>query len=421
MSFSSLKCLIIRQADRCTTARAYAVMPFVWSIGTIIGPSIGGIFAEPYKTFPGVFPQSGVFYDFPYLLPNLICAGLLLVSIVLGYFLLEETHPDMLPRVMLPDDTYVSHETPLLETSDAMKQPAVDLRSGAYGTFGGRNSADLSREMPCSKAPEKGGHVNIFTSRILALLVALSIFTYHSMTFDHLLPIFFEDKKAVVHDFQQARVSSLLSPLYAPGGLGLSMQSVGAILAVNGIIALFVQAVVFPIAASKIGIFRLFILVTVLHPIAYLVMPLLTAVPDSLLYPAIYVCLTIRNLLSIILYPLLLIMIKDATPCSTVLGKINGLAASAGAACRMVAPPVAGYLYSIGSQHHFTALAWYGSALVALVGAVQCFCVRRESSEESSEEAGSGVPTVILTEAPDQYEQLDSHGSPRNSDDRRQS
>ena len=54
-------------------------------------------------------------------------------------------------------------------------------------------------------------------------------------------------------------------------------------------------------------------------------------VSESYLYPAIYFCLTIRNLFSILVYPLLLILIKEATPSPTVLGKVNGLAASAAA------------------------------------------------------------------------------------------
>lgn len=361
-------------------------MPFVWSIGTIIGPSIGGIFAEPHKSFPDTFPEGSLFYVFPYLLPNLICATLLLASIGLGYFLLEETHPDMIPRVMLPDNTYLSSETPLLETSDALKQPAVDIRSETYGTFRARNSADLARGVPCKKQIGKVDDVKIFTKRIVALLVALSIFTYHSMTYDHLLPIFFEDDKTPRSSISEAGLFISTNAFHSQGGLGLSMQSVGVILAFNGIIALFVQAVIFPIAASYIGVFRLFIVVTVLHPIAYLVMPMLLHAPESMLYLAIYSCLTIRNILSIILYPLLLILIKDATPCNAVLGKVNGLAASAGAACRMIAPPVAGYLYMLGSQQDFTALAWYGSAAVAAVGAVQCFAVHRVKNDDEKEE-----------------------------------
>ena len=68
-------------------------MPFVWHIGTVIGPSIGGTFADPHESFPNLFPAGSLFERFPYLLPNVICAGLLLASVLMGFFLLEETHP----------------------------------------------------------------------------------------------------------------------------------------------------------------------------------------------------------------------------------------------------------------------------------------------------------------------------------------
>ena len=358
-------------------ARAYSIMPFVWSVGTIIGPCIGGTFADPHESFPDKFPIGSLFERFPYLLPNLVCAALLLISIILGYFLLDETHPDMQPRVLLPNDTYVSEETPLIETSDAIKRPAVDLRAETYGTMRSRNGPverkweELEKQPPC----------NIFCKRIMAVVLSLSIFTYHSMTFDHLLPIFFEDAREITGPLLSSSVS-LFNPFYSPGGLGLSLRSVGMIMAVNGLIALFIQAVVFPIAAERIGVYRLFIIVTVLHPIAYIVMPTLLWVPESLLFPAIYACLTLRNLFSILVYPLLLILIKEATPSSSVLGKVNGMAASAGAACRMVAPPVAGYLYSVGSKMDCTALAWYGSVFVAVLGAIQCFQVKREKVDD---------------------------------------
>ncbi|KAI0022688.1 MFS general substrate transporter [Xylariomycetidae sp. FL0641] len=394
--------------------RAYAVMPFVWSIGTIIGPAIGGMFAEPHKSFPRLFPEGSLFDVFPFLLPNVLCAALLLVSIILGYFLLDETHPDMQPRVMFPDHTYVSHETPLLETSDAIKQPAVDLRSETYGTFRNRNSFDFGSDGEGRKQPETKPGFNIFSKRIMSLIIALSIFTYHSMTYDHLMPIFFEDERASFNSLSTEGMLSNLNPFYSPGGLGLSMQSVGGILAVNGVIALFVQAVIFPFAAERLGVFRLFILTTLLHPLAYVIVPQLVNVPQGLLYPAIYFCLTVRNILSITLYPVLLILIKEATPSSAVLGKVNGLAASAGAACRMAAPPIAGFLYALGSRVDCTGLAWYGSAVVAVGGALQCFMVKRVQNEVQSEEHGTltndYVPVASIAEADEEALEAEEEG-----------
>lgn len=351
-------------------------MPFVWSIGTIIGPFIGGTFSDPHDAFPNLFPAGGLFYRYPYLLPNLVCAALLFVSIILGYFLLEETHPDMQPRVSLPDDTYASEETPLLETSDAMKRPVVDLRDDNYGTVRGRSERASEKKVDQP--------YNIYTKPIMSLILALCIFTYHSMTYDHLLPIFFEDDRAIANPM--SILTSSTSPFYTPGGLGISLRAVGMIMAVNGVIALFVQAVIFPFAAEKLGVYRLFIIVTVLHPIAYVMVPSLLLLPESLLYAGIYFCLAVRNVLSIILYPLLLILIKEATPTPKALGKVNGLAASAAAGFRMIAPPVAGWLYTFGSKIDCTALAWYGSAVVAVIGAIQCFSVKRERKYEVCEE-----------------------------------
>ncbi|KAH8804847.1 major facilitator superfamily domain-containing protein [Xylogone sp. PMI_703] len=366
--------------------RAYSVMPFVWSIGTIIGPAIGGTFADPHSSFPDIFPEDGLFCRFPYLLPNLICAGLLMISIILGYFLLEETHPDMQPRVSLPDSTYISDETPLIATADAIKKPAVDLRADTYGTFEG--SDDTAWRSQGHQKPKGGNSALpcIWNKRVIALIIAMGLFTYHSMTYDHLLPIFLEDDRMpVVLSLSSSSFPHTLSfpNLFAsPGGLGLSIHAVGLIMSVNGVIALIVQALVFPFAATRLGIYRLFILVTVLHPVAYILMPFLLYLPSNLLYPGIYLCLTVRNLLGILAYPVLLILIKEATPSPCVLGRINGLAASAGAACRTVAPPVAGYLYTMGRAMNCTALAWWGSAFVAVIGAVQCFQVERQRNSD---------------------------------------
>jgi len=193
------------------------------------------------------------------------------------------------------------------------------------------------------------------------------------MTYDHLLPIFFQDARV---DYMSAFGTF---PCSLAGGLGLTTQQVGIIMSFNGIIALFIQAVVFPIMAAWLGVWRLFILVIVGHPVVYFIVPYLAMLPQSLLYSGIYTCLTIRNFFSILAYPLFLILIKEASPSPAQLGKINGLAASTGAACRTIASPIAGLLYGIGVQMNLTALAWWASTLVAIVGALQIAFLKRQN------------------------------------------
>lgn len=362
-------------------------MPFVWSIGAIIGPgmylsvghlssanfspAIGGLLSKPAESYPSLFPVDGLFGKFPYLLPNLVCSVLLLLSIIGSWLYLQETHPDMQPGQFRGHFDHAA-EQPLLVTSGATANAAVDLRAESYGTF---NQVHLHEDehwdvladgsSPSWKKLEKP---KAFTWRVIMLVLALTIFTYHSMTYDHLLPIFLQDKNGA---------GSPTSIFDSPGGVGLSTRTVGVIMSTDGIIAIIIQSIIFPALAHYLGIWRLFIIVTILHPIAYFMVPFLVFLPETLIYGGIYVCLITRNILSIIDYPVLLILIKQASPSDSVMGRINGLAASAGAVSRTLAPPIAGYLYTTGSGIGCTALAWWGSTLVALIGAFQLWFIQR--------------------------------------------
>ncbi|EHA21593.1 hypothetical protein ASPNIDRAFT_214467 [Aspergillus niger ATCC 1015] len=355
--------------------RAYAVMPFVWSIGTIIGPAIGGLLAKPAEGFPSLFSMNGLFGKFPYLLPNLVCSGLLLCSIISSWILLEETHPDMQPCRMPDDLDHPSVERPLLATAGATANAGADLRAESYGTFNQvhlHEDEDWTVYADGSKPESTSQKPTIFTWRVTMLIIALAIFTYHSMTYDHLLPIFLQDKNA-------SSISALSNSAFRfPGGVGLSTRTVGLIMSSDGIIALVIQSLIFPFLAQRLGVWRLFVVVTILHPLAYFIVPFLIFLPSQHVIFGIYTCLVVRNILSIIDYPVLLILIKQASPSDSVLGKINGLAASAGAFSRTMAPPIAGFLYSTGSKIDFTALAWWGSTFVAVIGAVQLFFIEQK-------------------------------------------
>jgi hypothetical protein len=60
---------------------------------TIVGSSLGGLLAEPAKSWSTHF--SGTIFDvFPYLLPNLVCTAVVAFSLTVGILFLEETHED---------------------------------------------------------------------------------------------------------------------------------------------------------------------------------------------------------------------------------------------------------------------------------------------------------------------------------------
>ncbi|KAL8243671.1 hypothetical protein R6Q59_009929 [Mikania micrantha] len=362
--------------------KAYSVMPFVWSIGTIIGPAIGGTFANPTQNLPTVFSEDSLFATFPWLLPNLICAVFMCGSMVAGYIFLEETHPDLRKDADLYAYHEIAEQTPMISTADVSADPAVDLRQESYGTF---NEVEISKEegwevystgsdLP-APLTEKLDATKWLTWKVMMLVVALGVYSYHSMCYDHLLPIFLQEDKPEDILITDAGL------FHIPGGLGMTTQTVGLIMSVNGIIALLIQAIIFPLAADRLGIWRLFALVTILHPIAYFILPFVSFLPDNLVLTGLYSCLTVRNLFNITAYPLILILLKQASPSPSVLGRINGLAASIGAGCRTIAPPVAGLLYGTGLDIGFTGLAWWGAGLVAMLGGAQIYFIPRDKND----------------------------------------
>lgn len=69
--------------------RAFSIMPLVWSLGSVVGPSFGGFFAKPAEQYPSVFGNMQLFKTFPYLLPNLLATVFFLISLCSAAFFLK--------------------------------------------------------------------------------------------------------------------------------------------------------------------------------------------------------------------------------------------------------------------------------------------------------------------------------------------
>ena len=362
-------------------------MPFCWSLGTILGPMVAGLTAN-----------SSLAPNLPYLVPNLICCGFLAVSIFIGYFFLEETlqphvpdpaHPEQTPHTVI--ESALASETPLMNNTGGME--GADLRSESYGTF---NRVDIRRDEDwkvnsdgSARPPSAHSQTHsekVFSRQVVMCVVALAIFCYHAMVFDSLLPIYLQDDRAGDPSASSISIAATASGETAlGGGLGLSLKQVGLIMSVNGVIALFMQGAVFPLVAEWLGVWRLFQVVTLLHPVVYFLVPYLAILPraGASLYIGLYGLLALRNFFAILAYPLLLILIKEACDPRR-LGRVNGLGASAGAVARCVAPPLSGVLYGLGADVGFAGLAWYAGGAVAIVGAIELFWIQRETKARAT-------------------------------------
>lgn len=70
---------------------AFSIMPLVWTIGSIFGPSFGGALANPASKYPEIFGTNGFFKRYPFALPNIVSSVFFLVGLAGGILFLKET------------------------------------------------------------------------------------------------------------------------------------------------------------------------------------------------------------------------------------------------------------------------------------------------------------------------------------------
>jgi hypothetical protein len=400
---------------------------------------MGGFLAQPAVLYPHLFSKDGLFGRYPYLLPNLVAAIGIVLAIIQGMLFLKETlvreektegstngHQDAYNvnerSRLLPSHAHASHSARGRDArgsvagsvrergsfvsltrerlhsmsvagsirqirkrasfmEEGMPMPfdqSFDIRRQSFGTMHSirvppHEVLPLRRQAPPRKT---------FNKTVVMLIISMAIFSFHQMAFISILPAYILDKPmAPGLDFR--------------GGLGMSLPDVGTFLAVNGFIALFVQGFVFPIFVEHVGVWTSFFWMVLLYPICYLPMPFLSAVPNGLITPGVYLMLCTQSFFNIVVFPCALILLKNATPSPLVLGRVNGMAMSACCLARTFACPLVGIFYSLGGS----AAAWASLFLMTVFGLIQLIWIPKE--EVGPVEIDNGLKRVIHIEEDD--------------------
>ena len=114
---SVLKSMVGELSDETNQGVAFTFLPLSWSLGSIIGPLLGGFLAEPATRYGGVFDRP-FWRKYPFLLPCLVSAVAPFVMGIVGGYFLEET---------LKKPEPVAIEAPSSATSDS--GTVVDLEA----------------------------------------------------------------------------------------------------------------------------------------------------------------------------------------------------------------------------------------------------------------------------------------------------
>lgn len=240
--------------DRSNQSRAFVYLPVVYGLGGITGPILGGLLVSKGGFSPEKDP-------YPYLLPNIVAAGVLLVDLILTMAFLEESleeardlpplgkrlgslfawlwqftsssRPSYLRKAehqqhhhhhhhhhqQIPSSARVSSDEGMDSNSDTDADSDVSSHT-SLPTFLPRSTATLKRSQ-------------VFNRDTILLLATYSIFQLSNISYNSLYPI-----------FGQA------SP---PTGRGLTPEEIGISLAFAGAATILFQIGIFGRVRDKMG------------------------------------------------------------------------------------------------------------------------------------------------------------------------
>ena len=400
--------------DKHNQSSSFAYLPIVYGLGSILGPIMGGLLAGP--------PSLVVSKKYPFLLPNLVSTVILLADFAISTFFLEESleqaqelpplgmrvrnlffwlwqftagavRPSYLRRnsrnrrsrgpqaICTNHQHHHHHKHTVQDCPHTSHHPLViSRRSSAALGSPPRLFPRSPSPSPDSAAIKEEFKEIILTPSILLLLAAYFIFNLSNITFSSLYPIFISTPP--------------------PTGRGLSPREIGLTLSFSGLAAILFQVCVGigTHITEKIGNKRGFRIAMVGMTASFFLMPLTWSEGKWLMYGSISGVLLIKSIANVLGLTCALIMVTNASPDRSVLGRINGLAQTLAAAGRAVGPFLSGGLWSLamkkGGGTSAGWLAWGVFGGVAVIGVGLAVGIRGGQVEaEGDEEEGAAEGT----------------------------
>lgn len=415
-----------------------STMPFLYQIGSILGPIIGGLLTNAsdstsmnyqvrdsvyYKITAPVLRKTAVtakglenlVEKYPYALSNLVIALAFTLSIICCFLFLEETHHELKYKrdygLDLGDKIRATigfkppvrpwHTTILHEVN--IRTSLVDREAQNYDTMNEGDSdsnkdSNKSVTMMTSLAPNDDlsstGELRwriLLRPSILTVVGTQFTMSAHNTVYTEFLPVFLARRT-----FRESRDSSdLTTPLYSEfpfkivGGMGFSSVEVGKVLSGTGFCGIFVVAILFPYIDRKFLPVQSFRYLSLIYCVIYLCIPFLVfTLPPNLPFwltkMCVYALTFTRIILSGTTVPFIVLLIHRASPPEH-RAFINGAALSASALSRFFGPLIWGNIMSFAEKMEKGYITWWSLFMLAVLTFLSSFKMHDEEDEEEDE------------------------------------
>ncbi|KAI9784359.1 MAG: hypothetical protein M1816_000883 [Peltula sp. TS41687] len=375
--------------------RAFSIMPLVWAVGSVFGPALGGILANPAKTHPELFGDNHFFQRFPYALPNMVASSLFLLGLGAGVFFLRESLEARKHRrdygLMVGKKVMCLFKRrrgrPYQVASDRETTSLLSNGETLSSSSSSSGAEDLDAEQLSAYHQRPGrvtshvGYRDVFTSQSSINLVAYTLLALHSQAFEQLLPVFMH------HPQREHRSSSSISSrLKFSGGFGITSQEIGFIFTLYGITGMLAQFFIFPAVARRFGILRCFKVCAIIFPLVYLLTPF-TALVDGQRRQeqVLFALMMVKSVAAVFAFPCSTILLTNSAVSLEILGTLNGVATSTSALGRAAGPAIGGWSFTKGVAAGYVIIPWWTIATLAFLSIIPVwFLVENDGPEMES-------------------------------------
>ncbi|OCT49487.1 MFS transporter [Cladophialophora carrionii] len=364
--------------------RAFSIMPLVWNVGSVFGPSVGGTLVHPAERYPQVFGKMKLLQEYPFALPNLLISVLFMGGITAGFLFLQETLEEKRTRrdYGLILGRFLTR--PCVRRPHQLTQENNEESEAFLSGISSEMSTPVSGSQHAihSLPKQTPGWGEVFSRQSNINLLVYTFLAMHSVAYDQLLAIFMHYPVQSIHD------PDVRLPFKFAGGFGIDSKEIGLLFTAYGVFGMIIQFFVFPPFARKYGVLNCLKACCVAFPLAYIATPYTALLPtNSLRQGVMMVIMLIKCFCGIFAFPCSTILLTNSAASLKILGTLNGVATSISALGRAAGPALAGLTFTEGVDIGYVIISWWTLALVAVIGAVPVwFLVEMEGFGDSQED-----------------------------------
>ncbi|KIJ19140.1 hypothetical protein PAXINDRAFT_109680 [Paxillus involutus ATCC 200175] len=319
-----MKSMLGELTDSTNRAQGFAWFPLACSLGTILGPAIGGTLSRPQDNFPALF-TSPFWAEFPYFLPCSVAAGFSVLSFVAILLFLKET----LPRGLTP-----------VKATSLVERETGHLEAG-YGTVDRQQGPSVHAPVPLRQL------LNASCVLYIAIYGVLATF---DIVLWALIPLFYS------------------TPIEF-GGLGFTPMTIGLYISGFGAANGLIQAFCFAPLVSRLGPKTLLRMCHACFIPIFGIIAIVSWVAKLWgISWVVWALLASQLILTVIMdmsFTCILMYITTAAPNQRSLGALNGLAQTTASIVRVIGPASSMSLFAYSIQHNF--MGGYGVYVVIIL------------------------------------------------------